>query len=100
MVPCAAFPLREVLSVQHSGLTSLLLDDPLLVTVALARKVIGAASPRLSPCDVCPANKGVLNPADYPNTHCKASQNSRGGLFFILQNTQLMAQITAVIGSP
>jgi hypothetical protein len=44
--------------------------------------------------------EGALNPADDPDTHCKASQNARGGLFFIMQNPDLTGQITALITAP
>ena len=44
--------------------------------------------------------EGALNAADNSHAHCKASQNSRGGLFFVLENTELTAQVTALITAP
>jgi hypothetical protein len=41
--------------------------------------------------------EGALTPADDATTHCKAHQNGRGGLFFVLQNAALTTSITALI---
>ena len=41
--------------------------------------------------------EGAITPTTNPAKHCKASQNSRGGLFFVLRNPDLTAQITALI---
>ncbi len=41
--------------------------------------------------------EGALTAADDATTHCKAHQNGRGGLFFVLQNAALTTSITALI---
>src|SRR5439155_1734501 len=44
--------------------------------------------------------EGALNPGDDPQSHCAAHQNARGGVFFVLQNADLTASVSALITPP